>query len=295
MAIHRHAQSPVLSVINMKGGVGKTLISANVFRELYRRRRKRVLLIDFDPQFNLSQLLLVQADYDALRVARKTLLYVIEPPTPTSVFQVSADDMLDVGNVDDFTHCLSYIVGTPNIELRLLAGDFGLAKLNLREREKSLRVPRKRFAAFITKAREVYDLIVLDCNPAASFLTRTALEVSTHLLVPIRPDRYSVLGATMLFDFMDYLPTLSAIASKMLLLNGLPNTVSSPEDAIVNQVRANPTLGPLTLVSVIPQSGVLTARPDFAGFSVDRRVSYSQEIKSRLGLVADEIANKLGL
>jgi len=294
MAIVRRGQFPVVSVINMKGGVGKTLISANVFRELFRRKRKRVLLIDFDPQFNLSQLLLVRTDYDTLKTERKTLLYVVEPPTPTSVFQVSADDMLDVGNVDDFTRRLQYIVGEPNIEIRLLAGDFDLAKLNLRERDKSLRIPRRRFAEFIRKAREAYDLIVLDCNPSTSFLTRTALEVSTHLLVPIRPDRYSVLGATMLFDFMDYLPTVSTVAKKLLLLNGLPNLLSTPEADIVSQVRADTTLGPLTLVSVVPQSNVLKARPDYAGFSVDRGVPYSQDIKSRLGLVADEIASNLG-
>src|SRR5262245_25458041 len=107
---HHDQPSPVVSVINMKGGVGKTLVSANVFHELFRRKRKRVLLIDFDPQFNLSQLLLNEADYDALKAARKTLLSVIEPPPPTSVFQVSGDDLLDVGAVDNYTHQLKHVV-----------------------------------------------------------------------------------------------------------------------------------------------------------------------------------------
>ena len=277
----------------MKGGVGKTLISANVFYELYRRKRKRILLIDFDPQFNLSQLLLRKVDYDQLKNDRKTLLSVIEPPVPDNVFQVSGNDLLDVGAVDDYTFRLNYVVGSPEAEIRLLAGDFDLSKLNLREREQSLRVPRRRFKHFVQKAREEYDLIVLDCNPSTSFLTRTALEVSTYLVVPIRPDRYSLLGAEMLFEFMDFLPTLSVSPEKMLLFNGVKSAPSDPERSTMNQLRANVNFGPLTLVAEVPYSDVLRARPDYSGFAADRRVPYSQDIKRRLGLVADEIATKL--
>jgi chromosome partitioning protein len=284
---------PVVSVINMKGGVGKTQISGNVFRELFRRKRKQVLLVDFDPQFNLSQLLLTRSEYDDLKDAKKTLLHVIEPPAPTSVFQVSGDDLLDVRAVDDYAHELEQIA--PDCSIRLIAGDFAISKLNLRERDRSLRVPRRRFEAFINKARGEYDLIVLDCNPSTSFLTRAALEVSSHLLIPIRPDRYSVLGAEMLFDFMGYLPTLTVALKKMLLINGMSNTPLQPEIDAVNQLRADPNLGPLTLVNDVPQSDVLKARPDYAGFALDRRAPWTTEIESRLGMVADEIATKIGL
>ena len=49
--------SPVVAVLNMKGGVGKTTVTAAIFREMHRTKRRRVLLVDFDPQYNLTQLL----------------------------------------------------------------------------------------------------------------------------------------------------------------------------------------------------------------------------------------------
>ena len=42
--------APVVSVLNMKGGVGKTTTTANVFKELFRTKRANTLLMDFDPK-----------------------------------------------------------------------------------------------------------------------------------------------------------------------------------------------------------------------------------------------------
>lgn len=55
---------PVVAVLNMKGGVGKTTISANVFRRLYYKYRVGTLLIDLDPQYNLTQALFTRPNYD---------------------------------------------------------------------------------------------------------------------------------------------------------------------------------------------------------------------------------------
>jgi chromosome partitioning protein len=49
----------------MKGGVGKTTISAHVMRVLYHANGKKVPLVDLDPQFNLTQCLRSRAEYDA--------------------------------------------------------------------------------------------------------------------------------------------------------------------------------------------------------------------------------------
>ncbi|MEP6664250.1 MAG: ParA family protein, partial [Verrucomicrobiota bacterium] len=66
---HQTQLSPVVAVLNMKGGVGKTTISANVFRELYRRigKEKKTLLIDFDAQFNLTQSVITEKGYEPLK------------------------------------------------------------------------------------------------------------------------------------------------------------------------------------------------------------------------------------
>ena len=52
--------SEIITVINMKGGVGKTTLSVNVSYVLSKFHEKKVLLVDIDPQFNATQYLLNQ-------------------------------------------------------------------------------------------------------------------------------------------------------------------------------------------------------------------------------------------
>jgi Mrp family chromosome partitioning ATPase len=82
----------VISVLNMKGGVGKTTVSAHVMRVLYHVRAKKVLLIDLDPQFNLSQCLLTRATYDALKRSDRTVFTAMEPPPSVGLFDVATTD-----------------------------------------------------------------------------------------------------------------------------------------------------------------------------------------------------------
>lgn len=63
----------MVAVLNMKGGVGKTTISAHVMRVLYHRLKIKTLLVDLDPQFNLSQALISRATYDGLKDSNRTI------------------------------------------------------------------------------------------------------------------------------------------------------------------------------------------------------------------------------
>src|SRR5438128_1390563 len=115
---HPHL-APVVSVFNMKGGVGKTIIAANLFRELYRNigANKKTLLIDFDAQFNLTQQVLDQPDYDALLAKKRTIWFVMEPEAPESIFVTSRSDLEDVGSPFDYTIRLKYTTPPGNCEL----------------------------------------------------------------------------------------------------------------------------------------------------------------------------------
>ena len=174
--------APVVSVINMKGGVGKTTVTGNVFREFFRSLATKTLLIDFDAQSVLTQLLLTRSMYEKCKADRRTLWHVMEPDPTVSVFETSSTDTTSIRSVDDLTRLLKYLSSNREIELQLLPGDFRVAKLNLREKPETLQIPRKRFQSLISKARHKFGLVVLDCNPSSSFMTRCAIENSTHLL-----------------------------------------------------------------------------------------------------------------
>lgn len=293
----KKALAPVVAVLNMKGGVGKTTVAANVFRELYRRipASSKTLLVDFDAQHNLTQQVVSRKKHEELEQEKRTLWHLFEPTNPPNLFEVSENKRTDVGKYENFTYELKST--TAKHELLLLPGDFRIALLNLREKPETLEMPRKRFQDFMRKAREDCALIVLDCNPSSSFLTRSAIEAATHLLVPVRPDRYSILGLELLNQYMTYLP-LAQAPELMVIMNATRDHGSSVEA----ELRRHQKFGPNVLATRIPETDVLVARADYTGFGVDRtargtnrRVPYSKITRRVLSDAADEIGRRLKL
>jgi chromosome partitioning protein len=284
--------SPVISVINMKGGVGKTTLTGNLFREIFRSYRKSVLLIDFDPQFNLTQLLISRTKYETLKVEERTIWNILEPKN-TNFTSISDNETIEVKGLDTKVWNLRFLTDDPRIKLDLLIGDFSICQYNLREKADTLRLPRARFKSLIDVARLKYDLIIIDCNPSSSFLTRTAIENSDHLLIPVRPDKYSLLGVEMILDFMGKLHGLSNKPNYSIVLNGM--TDSRSDLRIESELRSHTTFGAETLVNSVPKTDLLAARVDLVGFAVDRKVKNRNILRMALLKIATEIVKKLGL
>lgn len=282
--------APVVSVLNMKGGVGKTTISAHVFRHLYMRLQKSTLLVDFDPQFNLTQTIVSQIDYEKHKKDRRTIQAVMEPEPNQSIFQVNtqlgpppAEDKVSIR--------LRGIIGKPEINLSLVPGDFGLVKYSLITDQKVLNPIRERFLTFIMEARKNRDLICIDCNPSSSFMTLCALMASTHVLVPVKPDRYSILGLELLDQFINDLPLLTNKPKIVVILNGVPRANYDP--TVENSLRSHPRFGPVTLSSVLNVTKLLEASPGYTGFATDKK--HQWRITPRISAVVDELAGHLGL
>ncbi|WP_407672071.1 ParA family protein [Paraburkholderia acidisoli] len=66
---------------------------------------------------------------------------------------------------------------------------------------KILEPVKNRILQFIENARTERELICIDCNPSSSFMTICAIQAATHILVPVCPDRYSMLGLKLLNRF----------------------------------------------------------------------------------------------
>ena len=207
MATNKKTFVPVVAVLNMKGGVGKTTLSANIFRVLFERRRASTLLLDLDPQFNLTQALFTRASYDKLKTEGKTILPVMEPPSSVGLFDIATSAMPPPAAAT-INYCFLYFTKIPSIVLDVVPGDFGLVKYSLMNDSKKLDSVRDRFLKFIEQEKANYKVICLDCNPSSSFLTLCALHACTHILVPVRPDRFSMLGLEILAEFVDSLDYL---------------------------------------------------------------------------------------
>ena len=287
-----NAICPVVAVLNMKGGVGKTTISAHVFRVLYQRLKKRVLLIDLDPQFNLSQAVFTRTAYDKHKAAGRTLLSVMEEAPAPSLYAVKVStspppDPMVVSVV------LRQFSTQPGPTLRIVPGDFALTKYSLLSDEKQLHSVEVRLRQFIQMARQQFDLICIDCNPSSSFLTLCALKLCTNILVPVRPDRYSILGLEMLLDFTNSVPAIHPKPRFNIVLNGLPTQDYKP--SVENALRADPTFGPRTLAAKLYNSKALVASADYTGFATDKPVAHRHTLLVRISTIVDELGVALGL
>jgi chromosome partitioning protein len=286
---------PVVAVLNMKGGAGKTTLSANIFRVLFERHHAGTLLLDLDPQFNLTQALFTRANYDKLKTAEKTILPVMEPPSSVGLFDVATSTMPPPAAAT-INFCYRYFIKTPSITLDVVPGDFGLVKYSLMNDSKKLDGVRERFLKFIEQEKDNYRVICLDCNPSSSFLTLCALHACTHILVPVRPDRFSMLGLEILAEFVESLPSLSPKPQFFVVLNGIRRGGrDSVANAVEAELRAHPKFAPRTLVNVVPETGVLKAKTDYTGFATDKKGGWSKTVRAEVSIVADELAGKLGL
>ncbi len=287
---------PVVAVLNMKGGVGKTTISANVFRVLFQERKLATLLVDLDPQFNLTQALRSRLAYDKLKDEGKTVYAAMEPLPRADLFSIKTSDQ-PPPLATELAQTLFQIPRLePRIKLDLIAGDFDLVKYSLMDDNKKLASVRKRFKDFVANARENYGVVVIDCNPSSSFLTMCGLSVCTHVLVPVRPDRYSVLGLEMLWRFVNVVAPINPKPEFVVLLNGLQRPVDGASMGTVEaELRGHDTFGKRTLSNTLRISGVLEAKPNFTGFAVDRGTSWTSVVWGEVAELAKELSQKLGI
>lgn len=280
--------APVLSVLNMKGGVGKTTVSAHVMRVLYHRQQKRVLLVDLDPQFNLTQALLTQADYDEILESKKTVMAAFEPQPSNDFFKVKASKDAPPA-ASSLTKRLRQMGKGEKAKLDIIPGAFDLMKYTMIDDPAQLKIASDYFKWFISNAKNEYDLIVLDCNPSSSFVTKCALENSTHVLSPVRPDKFSVLGVGMVDRLFQH---LSLAPVHMTLINGVRRY--DPASLVEIELKAHPKFGATVLGQRLNVSTHLEAHPSYTGFATDRKGPYSSVLRAEIGKIADEISHRLG-
>ncbi len=201
---------PVLMFMNMKGGVGKTTLAVEMSRTLAYYYDKKVLLIDYDPQANASLAFLKAAEYFQLLDTKRSVAHCLMTPSsnndPFSV--VKAHTSLPV-QCDDFSVNVRswHYINEPDEyagQLDLVPGNLDLMRLALNaltsETENRL---LSRWKGLIASAQNTYDCIVVDCHPAGSFFTKSALLTSTAAIVPVTSDAYAATGLNMMRRHME--------------------------------------------------------------------------------------------
>jgi chromosome partitioning protein len=275
--------APVVSILNMKGGVGKTTVSAHVMRVLYHRMKKRVLLLDLDAQFNLTQSILTQAEYEEILENGHTIMSCFEPLPSNDYFQVKTSRKAPP-LAAEISIPLRHIGKAGTAVLDLIPGSFDLMKYSMIDDAGQLKYASSYLKRFVSQARSEYDLIVLDCNPSSSFVTKCALENSSHVLSPVKLDKFSILGVGLVDKLFEH---LKLDVDHMILVNGVKRT--SPMSQIEIELRAHEKYGARVLKNRLVKSKLLSADPSYTGLATDKGGPYSGTVRQELNKLSEEI------
>lgn len=157
----------IISIVNQKGGVGKTTSTINIAAALT-SLGKKVLVIDLDPQGNLSQSLGINAD------ALDNTVYHLLREAVTFEEALYKHNKFDVipSNIE---------LSAAELELSGIAGREFLLKEGIEQIEK-----------------DAYDFILIDCSPSLGVLTLNALVASQEVFIPVQTQYLSMQGISQL-------------------------------------------------------------------------------------------------
>ena len=179
-----------LSVINMKGGVGKTTVAVNLGWEAAQRGLK-CLVVDLDPQFNASVYLMGEEDYerDIIENRGLTVFDIFEQHTPMR------DPQRPRPNAENVIRSIRayYSHGSHGGRIDVIASQLELAMTLKNPSGKS-----HLLSTFLSQHASNYDLVIIDPPPTDSMATEAAYLATNYVLVPVRPEFLSSIGFPLL-------------------------------------------------------------------------------------------------
>lgn len=221
----------IISIINQKGGVGKTTTAVNLAAYLA-DRGKKTLLIDEDAQGNSTSGL-------SKDVELKKNLY---------------DVLLDDADAEET------IVKTAVKKLSLLPSSIDLAgaDIELSAMDGREHILKKKIEAL----KDVYDFILIDCPPSLGLMTLNALVASDSILIPIQAEFYALEGLSQLVKTVQIVsrklnPSLRILGILLTMFDGRTNLSLQ----VAEEVKTY--FGSKVFKTVIPRTVKLSEAPSF--------------------------------
>jgi chromosome partitioning protein len=174
-------------VINMKGGVGKSTVSALLARRAFSDRQLDVLAIDLDPQANLSQALMHERYGSFLKNKAPSIVELFNGYVPPSVKHGSPSP-LSVSNI------VQRVARSTGRSLELIPARFDFSDNLINAVKPNPRV----LAQFLSANFHDKDFIIIDCAPTESIFTHAAYHATSNVLVPVKPEYFATIGFPLL-------------------------------------------------------------------------------------------------
>jgi len=178
----------VVSLINMKGGVGKTTLAMQLAHTADTMDIK-TLAIDLDPQSNLSQALLGPKKYysEIINLRKPTVVQVFDDYIPTDQ-ETGSPRLLNINDI-----IIKKAGYWSDSTMDLIP-----SRLELSRTLKNPHGKERRLAKTLAQIKDMYDLIIIDCAPTESVLTEATYFASRYIIVPIKPEFMATIGLPLL-------------------------------------------------------------------------------------------------
>ena len=225
----------IISVINQKGGVGKTTTVINLAAGLS-QHNKKVLVIDLDPQGNATTGLGLSNMEDS----EKTIYGVLN----------GKKEISEVIKKTEFKN------------LDLISSNVDLSGLEVETADDSNRafILKLKLTLYLNNSRGYYDYILIDCPPSLSLLTVMALVSSHSLVVPLQTEFFALEGLTQL---MKTIERIKVSLNPELKIRGILLTMYDKRNKLSSQVEkeARDYFNEKVYSTVIPRNVRLSEAP----------------------------------
>ena len=182
-----------VSIINLKGGVGKTTIAALLGRHAATRMGLDVLAVDLDPQANLSQAYMRTSYREFLTSSSPSIVELFSGMHPPGTGKPSTTKLKIKDTV------VPIFRRKKGGRLDLIPSRFDFSN-HLTE---SLKPDAGVLAKCIAENFQNKDLVLIDCAPTESVFTTAAYHASRFVLVPVRPEYFATIGFPLLQQSLD--------------------------------------------------------------------------------------------
>ena len=225
----------IISIINQKGGVGKTTTVINLAAGLS-MKGKKILVIDLDPQGNATTGLGLSNTNNS----GKTIYSVL-------------NGTMNISNVINKTKFENLDLITSNVDLS------GLEVETAGDNRRAF-ILKDQIMAYLNDSRASYDYVLIDCPPSLSLLTIMALVASNSLVVPLQTEFFALEGLTQLMKTID---RIKNNLNPELIIRGILLTMYDKRNKLSSQVEkeAREYFNEKVYQTVVPRNVRLSEAP----------------------------------